>query len=51
MFAQQVGLKISQKTTEVMTLNALNPSPVKVNKEEVPATEEFTFLGSTVRHE
>ena len=49
-FAQQVGLKISQKKTEVMMLNVLNPSPVKVNR-DLPTTEELTYLGSTVRHD
>ena len=33
-FAQQVGLKISQKKTEVMMLNVSNPSPVTVNGED-----------------
>ena len=51
MFAQQVGLKISQKKTEVMMLNVANPTPVKVNGEDLPTTEEFTYLGSTVRHD
>ena len=51
MFAQQVGLKISQKKTEVMMLNVSNPSPVKLNGEDLPTTEEFTYLGSTVRHD
>ena len=49
-FAQQVGLKTSQKKTEVMMLNVLNPSPVKVNR-DLPTTVEFTYLGSTVRHD
>ena len=47
-FAQQVGLKISQKT-EVMMLNVQNPAPVKVNGEDLATTEEFTYLGS--RHD
>ena len=51
MFAQQVGLKISQKNTEVMMLNVSNPSPVKVYGEDLQTTEEFTYLGSTVRHD
>ena len=50
-FAQQVGLKISQKKTEVMMLNVSNPSPFTVNGEDLPTTEEFTYLGSTVRHD
>ena len=51
MFAQLVGLKISQKKTEVMMLNVSNPSPVKVYGEDLQTTEEFTYLGSTVRHD
>ena len=33
-----------------MTLNIPNPPPVQVNGEDLPTTEEFTYLGSTVRH-
>ena len=50
-YAQQVGLKISQKKTEVMLLNVSNPKPVQVNGEDLPTTKEFTYLGSTVRHD
>ena len=50
-FAQQVGLKISQKKTEVMMLNVSNPLPVTINGEDLTTTEEFTYLGSTVRHD
>ena len=50
MFAQQVGLTISYKKTEVMQ-NVLNPLPVKVNGEDLPSNEEFTYLGSTFRHD
>ena len=32
-------------------LNIPNPSPVKVNGEELPTTENFTYLGSTVMHD
>ena len=45
MFAQQVGLKISQIKTEVMMLNVSNPSPVKVYGEDLQTNEEFTYLG------
>ena len=48
MFAQQVGLKISQKKTEVMMLNVPNSSLVKVNG-DLPTTEESAYLGGTVR--
>ena len=51
MFPQQVGLEISQKKTEVKMLNVPNPSPVKVNGKDLPTTEEFTYLGSIVRHD
>ena len=51
MSGQQVGLKVSQKKTEVMILNVSNPSPIKVNGEDLPTTEEFTYPGSTVRHD
>ena len=44
-------MKISQKKTEVMTLNIRNPAPVTVNGEDLPTTEEFTYLGSTVRND
>ena len=47
--AQQVGLKISQKKTEVMMLNAQHLAPVKVNGKDLPTTEKFTYLGSIVR--
>ena len=40
MYAQQVGLKVSQKKTKVMMLNISNPAPVKVNGEDLPTTEE-----------
>ena len=50
-YAQQVGPKISQKKTEVMLLNVSNPKPVQVNGEDLPKTEEFTYLGSIIRHD
>lgn len=33
--------------TEVMMLNGENPLPVKVNGEDIPITEVFTYLRST----
>ena len=51
MFPQQAGMKISQKKTEVMMLNVPNPSPVKVNGEDLPTTENFTYLGSIGMHD
>ena len=50
MFAQQLGLKISQERTEVKMLNVPNPSPVKVKGEDLPTTEKFTYLVSIVMH-
>ena len=44
MRAQQVGLKISQKKTEVMILYVPNPSPVKVNIEDLLTTKESPSL-------
>ena len=43
-FAHQVGLKISQKKTEVVMLNVQHPAPVKKNGEDLPTTEEFQLL-------
>ena len=43
--------KYCRKKTEVMTLNVPNPLPVKVNGEDLPTAEEFTYLGSNVRHD
>ena len=50
-YAQQVGLRISQKKTEVMPLNVNNPSPIQVNGRNLRTTEQFTYLGSIVRHD
>ena len=50
-FAQQIGLNISQNKTEVMTLNTQNPPPIQINGINIPTTEEFSYLGSTVRYD
>ena len=34
-----------------MTLNVQHPASVKVNGEDIPTTEEFTYLASIVRHD
>ena len=34
-----------------MTLNIQNPAPVKVEEEPLPYTDQFTYFGSTVRHD
>ena len=49
-YAKQVGLKIN-KRTEVMTLNVKDPTPVKEEDDPLQYTEQFTYLGSTVRHD
>lgn len=49
-YAQQVGLNISQKKTEVL-LNVSNPTTEQVNGEDLPTIVEFPYLGSTVRHD
>ncbi|XP_071136896.1 uncharacterized protein [Mytilus edulis] len=50
-FASQVGLKISQTKTEVMTLNINNSTPILVDGKDLPITETFTYLGSTIRND
>ena len=35
----------------VMTLNIPKPLPIRVNGEDLPTTEEFTYLNSTVRYD
>ena len=50
-YAQQIGLKINQKKTELIILNITNPSPIRVNGEDLPPNEEFTYLGGIVRHD
>ena len=50
-FGQQIGLRINQKKTEVMTLNVPHPKPDQVNGENLPPTEEFRYLDSTFRHD
>ena len=49
--AQQVGLIISQRKADVIMLNVPNPSPVKVNVEDRPTTEQFSYLGCTVNYD
>ena len=44
-------IKLALKIQKVILLNVFNPNPVRVNGEDLPTTEEFTYLGSTVRHD
>ena len=41
----------SKRKSEVMALNISDPLPIRVNGEALPTTDEFTYLGSTVRHD
>lgn len=50
-YAQQIDLQIGQKKTEMIILYITNPSPIRVNGEDLPTTEEFTCLGSIVRRD
>lgn len=50
-FGNQVGLKISQKKTKIMTLNIERPANIKVEDTNLPTTQEFTYLGSVLRHD
>ena len=34
-----------------MTLNVQDPAPEKVEEDPLPYTDQFTYLGSTVRHD
>ena len=47
-FGQQVGLNISRKKTEMMTVGIPSASPVKVGQSEPTSVETFTYLGSTI---
>ena len=50
-FGQQVGLRISTKKTETMTLNVNTPAPVKVNGANLQQTDKFTYLGTIIKPE
>ena len=50
-FGQQVGLQISMRKMEVMTLNVNAPAPVLHDDQALPSTETFTYLGSVVRQD
>lgn len=50
-FGQQVGLRISTKKTEAMTLNVNTPAPVKANGTDLQQTNQFTYLGSIIKLE
>ena len=48
---QQVGLQISKRKTEVMTLKMNAPAPVLLDDQALPSTETFTYPGSVVRQD
>ena len=50
-FGQQVGLQISKRKMEVMTLNVNVPAPVLLDDQALPSTETSTYLGSVVRQD
>ena len=43
-YAKQVGLNISKRKTEVMTINIEDPAPVKVEEDPLPYTDQFTYI-------
>ena len=48
-FGSQIGLKVNQTKTETMFLNISSPTPVKAYDQDLPATDQFTYLGSILR--
>ena len=50
-FGQLVGLHISERKTEVVTLNVNTPAPVLLDDQALPSAETFTHLGSVVRQD
>ena len=50
-FAQQVGLNISTRKTEVMAASTTTPVPITVGQHQLNATQSFTYLGSEVCHD
>ena len=49
-YASQVGLWVKKKKTEIMTLNANNNIPVKIECHELPTTKSFRYLGSILSY-
>ena len=49
-FGKQGRLQISERKSEIMTLNVNAPAPVLLKDQALPSTETFTYLGSVVRH-
>ena len=50
-FGQQGRLQISERKSEIMTLNVNAPAPVLFKDQALPSTETFTYLGSVVRQD
>ena len=49
-YARQTGIKISTQKTKVMTINA-SPEPIAINHDPLEEVEDFTYLGSVLRHQ
>ena len=47
-FSSLDGLKINHKKSEVMVLNTTTMIPVKVDNKDLPNSEKFTYLGSSL---
>ena len=50
-FGQQVGLQISKRKTEIMTLNVNAPALVLLDNQALPSVETFAYLGSVVKQD
>uniref|UniRef100_K7EYP8 Reverse transcriptase domain-containing protein n=1 Tax=Pelodiscus sinensis TaxID=13735 RepID=K7EYP8_PELSI len=50
-FGHQVGLRVSQKKTEIMTLSIDSPASIKIYDADLPSTDSFTYLGSIIRYD
>lgn len=48
-FSSQIGLRINTKKSEVMILNNDQSPSVALDEQDLPKTDQFTYLGSTVR--
>ena len=43
-------IKHQPEEEKMMMLNVTEPSPVTTNGDDLPATEDFIYIGSTVRY-
>ena len=42
---------MNKKKSVIMTLNVTNPKAIQVDGQDLPMTDEFPYLGSTVRND